>query len=687
MNDLKWIKKHYGEEMSHFCRKHFQKFLETEGLLPSLLEKHFVKSRNLIQDLKSNDVEMEFVRFIYSLHDFKEKVAEKQEKTAVELMAEAGYILYPECQTEDEIQSFRHFYKEDEVICTITYGGRLEHARVWFAVKKNVDEIKRENFKNPKRQDEYGTSVISIQFSRGDFVTLSIKNRYNHTVANPDNTFNNYLDNIIPGLTDAFAKDYNAQCSYTISNTELEIPNYVNYNGKFYRYNEEINNIYYCPNNTIIKFGELIQLPNNKMLVDYFVFDFEKNTITLFDKMIGDCFPDSIGKIKKLDFKNNTITIKLEKGEDIIVKINDNREIVSVTNSNLTHCEDNFLSHIKSIEELNTQNLQTCGNNFVADATEIKHVDLPHLTHCGECFMSGNTEARTVNMPELIECKNAFFSQNEQIYKIDFPKLKTCGTHFFSHAQAIEDINLPQLVSCGNLFCVKAQVISKLYMPKLEKCGTYFLCIAECETVDLPNLVECGHSFFANNITATTLNTPKLKKCGSNFLRENTSLTSLYFPELEECDYNFITQNTNITEVYFPKLCSCGDYFLSNVSGLSSLDLPNLTTCGHCFMNYTRHIQSISLPKLATCGNQFLEWSQWIDSVDFPSLEQCGNKFMGQSRTIRNLHLPVLYECGDDFAFKAPITEAYMPALAHTGDNFLDRASDNVKSQFQNLIS
>ena len=41
MNDLKFIKKKYGEVMMHLCRKIFPTILETEGLLPKLLEDHF----------------------------------------------------------------------------------------------------------------------------------------------------------------------------------------------------------------------------------------------------------------------------------------------------------------------------------------------------------------------------------------------------------------------------------------------------------------------------------------------------------------------------------------------------------------------------------------------------------------------------------------------------------------------
>ena len=119
-----------------------------------------------------------------------------------DLLNKAGYILY-ECKTEEEVQSFKKYYAKGEELCTFN-GNRLDSCYVYFAVKKDVDNIKREDYKEPKRQDQYGTSVVSIQFTKDDTHTLSIKNRYNHTVDNPDATFSNDLDNIIKGLTDSF---------------------------------------------------------------------------------------------------------------------------------------------------------------------------------------------------------------------------------------------------------------------------------------------------------------------------------------------------------------------------------------------------------------------------------------------------------------------------------------------------
>ena len=58
--DLKLIKKLYGEKMMHLCREYFPTILETPSLLPSILQEHFYPSRDLYEDLISNQKEGEF---------------------------------------------------------------------------------------------------------------------------------------------------------------------------------------------------------------------------------------------------------------------------------------------------------------------------------------------------------------------------------------------------------------------------------------------------------------------------------------------------------------------------------------------------------------------------------------------------------------------------------------------------
>lgn len=223
-NDLKRIKDKYGEDFSHLCRELFPTILETEGLLPTLIESKFYFSKFLYTDIIVNDLVSEFQSFINSLIATNNKKMINTNKSPYELLDEAGYILY-ECKTNKDIQKFKKYYKSEEKLCTFN-DNRLKTNYVFFAVKKNVSSIKRENYTNPKRQDEYGTSVISIQFTRGDCNYVSIKNRYNHTVDNPDSTFGNNLDNIIVGLTQSFEREYNLNIGNTM-NGDFELPDYV----------------------------------------------------------------------------------------------------------------------------------------------------------------------------------------------------------------------------------------------------------------------------------------------------------------------------------------------------------------------------------------------------------------------------------------------------------------------------
>ena len=117
MDDLKRIKKHYGEDMMHLCRKLFPKLLETEGLLYKTLSTTFNPSRFLYGDITRNHYEEQFQNTILSKIKLDEELQEKKKssKTPEELLKEVGYTLY-ECKTEDDIQSFRKYYTKKEEI-------------------------------------------------------------------------------------------------------------------------------------------------------------------------------------------------------------------------------------------------------------------------------------------------------------------------------------------------------------------------------------------------------------------------------------------------------------------------------------------------------------------------------------------------------------------------------------------
>ena len=114
----------------------------------------------MYDDIEKEDKLEEFKNYIYSLIDVENNMERIEHRTPKELLNEAGYDFY-ECKTEEDIQSFKKYYSKGEELCTFR-GGRLEKCHVFFAVKKNVDEIRREDFSTPKRQDEY--SIYKSRF-------------------------------------------------------------------------------------------------------------------------------------------------------------------------------------------------------------------------------------------------------------------------------------------------------------------------------------------------------------------------------------------------------------------------------------------------------------------------------------------------------------------------------------------
>ena len=160
------------------------------------------------------------------------------DKNPLELLSDAGYDAFV-VTTEAQKNSIAKYFRSGEKLCTFGDPNRHIDYYMIHAIKRGADKIKPSN--NPERQDEYGTSVISIQIAKsGGFI--SIKNRYNHTVNNPDATFNNNPDEIIPGLTYSLKKYFNVE--FNVSHAPIP-PNYRMVNDQLVRYNSEINNFYF----------------------------------------------------------------------------------------------------------------------------------------------------------------------------------------------------------------------------------------------------------------------------------------------------------------------------------------------------------------------------------------------------------------------------------------------------------
>ena len=449
VDDLKVIKKQYGEKMSHLCRELFPTLLETPGQLSELMLKTFEPSKLLYEDIMYNNLKFQFQNFLFSLTGIEDK-DEPVNKTPAELLDEAGYILY-ECHTEEDIQKFIKYYAPGEELCTFN-GGRLSRCHVFFAVKKDVDSIKREDFKNPQRQDLYGTSVISIQFSRGNN-TISIKNRYNHTVSNPDATFSNNLDNIILGLTDSFEQTYGLELGNNKSG--FEIPGYVRVDGKYYKYNYERDNIYYCTNNLIINNYEVIrdyQQMERYIVFDYFVLDLKEKTIKPYLERIpdrdnpewssehdfgNDPFPKTIGKIKDIKVINNKSTgnkiiyIYTRHKEPIEIEINKANQMIRYKNNHIRKLPRRTLVYNKYLEELQLDNVVKIDNHCLYSNNALRRLSLRNVYEIGENFLLNNNCIQSALLPQFFFINDGVLGWN-QVFDRQKVGVKNRFVHFLT---------------------------------------------------------------------------------------------------------------------------------------------------------------------------------------------------------------------------------------------------------------
>ena len=489
VDDLKIIKKNYGEDMMHFCRDNFSTILETNGALSKIMLDNFYPNKDLYRDIKGNiwdewhlwDDCISFKNYIYDIFDVNQREEIITGKTPEELLKSVGYTLY-ECKTEEDIQKFKKYYTKGEELCTFN-GGRLNSCYVFFAVKDNVDEIKRENFKNPERQDQYGTSVISIQFHKDKSNSLSIKNRYNHSVSNPDATFSNNLDNIVEGLTNSFEKYFGFKQRYR--NKDFELKNYVRANdAKLYKYNIERNNIYYCPDNIIIDNFEVHKYPKEEYIVmNYFILDLVDKEIYLCDWLLEDTFIDLFKNIEKVDIHNDKesktkiVKIKTSDCGTSYIVLDKNNNIIKFANDTIERIEYCFLYINDNLEELSLPNVKEIGDDFMFSTKSLKEINLPSVEHVGGGFM-----------------------KNNKLEKVYLPKVISIGPESLRRSNLLKEIYLPNLEMAGDEFLLHASNLEKASFPKLKKLGKNAL--YNCKRLrqfDAPNLKVNEGDFLKNN--------------------------------------------------------------------------------------------------------------------------------------------------------------------------------------------
>lgn len=194
-------------------------------------------ARNVFSEL--DEFQIKSICAEISANDTFGTIRETTQEEIIEDFKKAGYdtVIFDD---EERIAECEKYYASGEVICTYNnLSGRMSQYHMIVAIKKDIDKIQRS--KTPRREDEYGISILNIQIAKNGS-HMSIKNRYNHTVSECDSTLNNNLDLLVPGLQAKVLGYYNIA---SLNKNKNYYKNIVNINGVYLKYVTEVENVYF----------------------------------------------------------------------------------------------------------------------------------------------------------------------------------------------------------------------------------------------------------------------------------------------------------------------------------------------------------------------------------------------------------------------------------------------------------
>ena len=643
------IKKKFGDEMWRLCQElkltgltaqiNYFNDLNKEHELYDLLDASFAPSKTLIEILCSDKNKKLFEEFVYTRAGEKgfklseekqeaessEKIGTKEytEEDIIKMFDEAGYVLFPECKTEADVQFFRQYYdrlgrgntpeyKEGETpeqyvgdeLCTFN-GGRLKDRRIWFAMKKEVYENKFAIPRQPVplRDDIYGTSVISIQWTKGKSSSLSIMNRYNHNItdSNPDRTLDNDLEKIHSGLTAAFRSVFGIKVIY--DQKDLNLPEFIqDETGKYHIEIDEHNGVRFCADNSIIyPDGSCKSLDKNDFIVidGYVIYKQKRLIIESFTEK------DDIKKGDKQQLKKVTDTQNKETGERIVTLEYPNGDIINLT-----------LNKRNQVIKLASPNMIVMQDRFFCFSKNIQEIDFPELEKMG----------------------NKCFEWTRIRGKLSLLKLKIMGDECFGHCECEE---------------VEAQ--------KLERIGKdAFDFVNNVKKLIMPNLIQMGQSCFSSTVNLKKIYMPKLKIMEDFCFGGCEEVVDVNFQSLEEMGNGCFCIITALKQLILPKLKFMGNECFEEVKSLEHIELPSLQTMGTaCF---------------------YAIYNRWhsLKYIDLSSLQKMGDACFCCCRSITHLNLPSLLEISDSCFYKSPLVSVYAPNLMKGNPN--DKVFELAKS-------
>jgi hypothetical protein len=545
----KKLKRQNGEAFARTIRDHHNGLLEIPDL-PRILR----YAGNSAEDAKG------LLPYLMSLIAPEEDPAPPPEpRDPFELLDEAGYNSFY-ADTLEKQNSIKHHFREGELLCTFKEAARYKNYHIIHAVKKDVDQIKREDFNGKEeRQDEYGTSVISIQIAK-DRRFISIKNRYNHTVTGCDNTFDSNPDNIIDGLTTSLKEHFDVD----FTTAESPLPRFFTFVGdQIIKYHTERGDIYYGDQFWATK-GEIHPVDRGRgdALFDGFLFNNKTKELERIGTYYDDSFADTFNKY-----------------------YDGNRDLIVDKNGNLTLNGDILIgteqSRIVSLYLPEFKSMESC---CLRVSDTLRTLNMPALKVMELCALSSARSLTSIHAPLLERIRPEALQETPSLTSLSLPALKHMGYRCFSQANSLITLDLPSLPHMEQYSFFNANALKNVNIPMLKTIEQHcFFNIKNLTTLRAPSLIETGISTFHKAPSLITFDTPSLKKMEQQCLHETHDLTNINIPLLEYMERECLFRAASLTKFHAPSLKAMANDCLNHSEKLVDFYAPQLMTSQHLY--------------------------------------------------------------------------------------------------------
>jgi hypothetical protein len=536
----KKIKKQNGEKFAQTIRNHHNGLMEIEEL-PQIL-RYAGRDPDDVAGL---------LPYLMTLLNAEERELFNKPKDPFELLDKAGYDAF-HADTLEKQNSITHYYEPDELLCTFNDAARYEDYHIVHAVKKDADQIQRKHFKGKEeRQDEYGTSVISIQMLK-DGGEISIKNRYNHTVPYCDNTFSSNPDHIIDGLSSALQSHFNV----TFNAPKNPLPEGFNLvRGHIIKYNMEHENIYY---------GDQFWTRGGKI----YTVDRGRGD-AMFDDLL---FDNKTKTLRKIDKKTNG-----KFHEDFNETYGGNRGLAVDKDGNLRLNGDILIgAQNAQIITLNLPGLLTMRHDSLIGAPKLKEFRAPDLIEMGKWCLYEVPQLEFFDAPVLTHMDNHCLHTCGSLTKINIPMLQEMKHHCLNSCDQLKRLHAPSLVHMGESCLKTAYSLVKIDIPMLETIDSNSLCWApKLRKFHAPRLIR----MVGNNLNTADLleefNAKSLVRLGSQSLQSANSLKKFHAHSLEILGNRCLNSVENLKIFFAPQMYKVGSHCLSNAPHIKARFNPH----------------------------------------------------------------------------------------------------------------